>query len=409
MLIPIGDYLVVVPYNPRESVRRVLNRFELHPDDQIQISGTNKEFLTVCFVLILVSNNSKFILLTVANDIQSGHNGPITVYELIGTRVELATPASQRQVAFLASLATGGDAEKLKALAGDDQYKKEILGGRFSVIDLLEDYPSIKLTFSSFLDMLQPLAPRQYSISSSPLAAPAVPALSSQYQLRGDEDVGAKTSMTASLTYDVFTAEAFSGHGRQFNGVSSTYLSMLTPGSRLRCFVRKTNTPFRLPNDPKTPVIMVAAGTGIAPMRAFIQERASISASRPGGSEVLGPAVLYFGCRDFEEDFLYKEELAAWETQGVVKVRPAYSKKAPEGQSTSHVDQVIWSDREELKGMFADGARILVCGSAARLGRSTQDVFMRIYGEVQPEATKEEAQAWLLKQKEERYVSDVFG
>jgi len=221
-----------------------------------------------------------------------------------------------------------------------------------------------------------------------------------------DDDSNA--SLTCSITYDVLEgAPANSGHGT-FTGVSSSYLSNLPVGSRLRCTVRGTNSSkFRLPPDPKTPVIMVAAGTGIAPMRAFIQERAAIAGAR--GAAALGPAVLYYGCRDHTDDFLYRDELVAWESAGAVRLRLAFSRRAPPGQETAHVDELIWRDKGELSGLFRDGARILVCGSASRLGQSTHDVCLRIHRDVHPEVSAEEAEQWLLKQKEDRYLSDVFG
>ncbi|KAK0632364.1 cytochrome P450 [Immersiella caudata] len=388
-----GDYLAVQPYNPRESVNRVLRKFGLHPDSLITVSGTTKEHL-------------------------KAHNGgPISAYELITTRVELATPASQRQVATLASLSSGPDAERLAAQATNDLYSREILSKRFSVLDLLEDFPSCSLPLASYLDMLTPLTPRQYSISSSPYAQPPVPfslspfSLSPSASTTSEEPAEEPISLTASLTYDIYTSPSLSHPTTQtFNGVASSYLSHLAPSTRLRCFVRKTNIPFHLPADPKTPVIMVAAGTGIAPMRAFIQDRVAIAEARPGGAEShLGPAILYYGCRSSEEDFLYKEELAKWEKMGAVKVRTAFSKQPGEDGRTGHVDERIWEDREELKGLFAKGARILVCGSAARLGRSTSEVCLRIWSESHPEKARREAEEWLLAQKEDRYVSDVFG
>ncbi|KAK0618291.1 cytochrome P450 [Bombardia bombarda] len=389
-----GDYLVVQPYNPRDSIIRVMNRFGLHPDDLVTVSGTTKGHL------------------------KADNGGPISVYELIATRVELANPASQRQLTTMANLSQGTDAERLNALASDALYTNEILNKRFSILDLLEDFPSCALSFAAYLDMLSPLSPRQYSISSSPLAQAAVPASSTRFSSSStanhpSEDIttSPKTSLTATLTYDVYQSPSYSHPATTtFHGVASSYLASLLPGARLRCFVRRTSVPFRLPVDPKTPVIMVAAGTGIAPMRAFIQDRAAIAAARPGGAEaVLGPAVLYYGCRDYEEDYLYREELKGWEGVGVVKVRVACSKRAEEGEEVGHVDQLLWRDREELRGLFDAGARILVCGSAARLGRSTAEVCLGVYMEAHPEKDRAEAEAWLLAQKEDRYVGDLFG
>lgn len=330
--------------------------------------------------------------------------------------MELANPASQRQVATLAALSKDADAEKLNALATDPLYAREVLEKRFSVLDLLDDFPSCSLSLAAYLDLLPPLTPRQYSISSSPYAHPPIPASSTAFAIPASEPQtetdDEPACLTASLTYDVYEGPSYAHPTTHtFHGVASSYLSTLEPSARIRCFVRRTNIPFRLPVDPKTPVIMVAAGTGIAPMRAFIQDRVAIAAARAGGSEAhLGPAILYYGCRSAEEDFLYREELAAWEKLGVVKVRTAFSKKpdAADGR-TSHVDERIWEDREELKGLFAEGAKILVCGSAARLGRSTAEACLKIYAEQHPEQTRRQAEEWLMRQKEDRYVSDVFG
>ncbi|KAK0729220.1 cytochrome P450 [Apiosordaria backusii] len=377
-----GDYLAIQPFNPRDSIRRVLNRFGLHPDDLITVTGTTKEHL------------------------KSESGGPISVFELIGTRVELANPASQRQVAHLASLSSGLDAENLQALASDEEYPTSVLAKRFSVLDLLEDYPSCKLSFASYLDMLSPLSPRQYSISSSPLAQKPLPNQGFLSFAASEEGADpATSSLTATLTYDVYHSPSLSHpSSKTFNGVSSSHLASLQPGSRLRCFVRKTNAPFRLPSDPSTPVIMVAAGTGIAPMRAFLQERSAISSARGGFPKSgLGPAVLYYGCRDYEEDYLYKEELSQWEQEGVVKVRAAFSRRAPDGEGkVGHVDELIWEDRERLKQLIKEGAKILVCGSAGRLGRSTAEVCLRIYEEEFPERGREGAEEWLGRMREER-------
>lgn len=280
-----------------------------------------------------------------------------------------------------------------------------------SVLDLLEEFPSCELSLAEYLVMLQPLAPRQYSISSSPLAYPPVPTAAASFlkHTAAAADDESSTCLTCSITYDVLEgAPAMSGRG-SFAGVASSHLSNLLPGSRLRCSVRGTaSSKFRLPPDPKTPVVMVAAGTGIAPMRAFVQERAAVAGAR-GASAALGPAVLFYGCRDHEQDFLYRDELAAWEAAGAVTVRAAFSRRAPQGQGTAHVDELIWEEREELRSLFKAGARVLVCGSASRLGQSTHDVCVRIYREGHPEVSADEAEEWMLRQKEDRYLSDVFG
>ncbi|KAE9364809.1 ferredoxin reductase-like protein [Stipitochalara longipes BDJ] len=147
---------------------------------------------------------------------------------------------------------------------------------------------------------------------------------------------------------------------------------------------------------------MIAASTSIAPMRAFIQERAAIAEA---GVRKLGPATLFFGRRHENKVFIYKDELLVCEKQGVVKIKPAFSKLE---NKPRYVQDVIWEDKEEVADMFKAGGKIYLCGSVARLGKSAAEVCKKIYVE-RTGATETEADAWLEKQKEDRYVSDVFG
>ena len=149
---------------------------------------------------------------------------------------------------------------------------------------------------------------------------------------------------------------------------------------------------------------MVAAGTGIAPMRGFIEERACLAEA---GGKKLGPALLYFGCRDAEKDFIYADELKRWEEAGVVEVRPAFSRHGPEGHY-KYVPDRLWAEREELATLFMNGAKIFLCGSASKLAKSSNEVVQKIWLEKNPGKTEQDAFDWLQRQREERYVSDVF-
>ncbi|KAI0444421.1 cytochrome P450 [Xylaria telfairii] len=361
-----GDYLVVLPTNPLGLVRRVAIRFGLNVMDIVTVKGTSKTFLI--------------------------GRGPSTVIEILGGRVELGTVASKRQIEAIANTAEGSEQHKLQGLvSSEDVFKNEVIDKRMSVLDILEDYPSARLSFAAYLDMLRPLAPRRYSISSSPLATlPDKP-------------------VRASLTYDVHLASALSGNGRLFEGVASTYLASRTLGSRIPCSVRRSNTGFHLPKDPSMPIIMVAAGTGLAPMRGFIQQRAYIAANNRG---ILGAALLYFGCRDFEKDFLYADELREWESLGAVQVRPAFSRHGPprsQGEAEyKYTHERMWEERDEIRDLFRKGAKIFVCGSASKLAKSTNEVTKRIWRAAYPDKSEQDSQDWLDSIREVRYVSDVF-
>ncbi|CAK1356734.1 unnamed protein product [Cercospora beticola] len=344
-----GDYLVVQPRNPLASVQRITRLFNLHEHDLVSFSGTSKKFLP---------------------------QEPTSVREFLSSAVELATPITKRQLEIVSRHAPGDKKDALARMA--DNYD-EILEKRYSVIDVLEE-TSATIPFEQYVDMLQVLAPRQYSISSSPLVSPDA----------------------VSLTIDVHESPALSGQG-EFRGVASTYLASRRLGDRITCFVRPTQIGFRLP-QPKTPLIMFAAGTGIAPMRAFLQERSAIAQAQ--GADVLGPAVLCFGCRHKDKDYIYRDELENWEKQGIVKVLTAFS-KMDDGEHRRYVPDLIAEHKEELSQMFRDGGKVFLCGSAARLGKSVSEACMKLYAEARG-VTMEDAEKWLQSVKTDRYVSDVY-
>lgn len=389
-----GDYLTVLPYNNVDTIRRVLSRFELQGDDLLTLSGTKKAFL--------ISQSTQ------------------SIFEFLATRVELNVPVTQRQIAVFTEYSSS-EKEKggLQRFVSDDTlYQSTILAKRYSILDLLDDYPSIKIPFSIYVDMLKPLMPRQYSISSSPLASSST---SFQQQIESDKPATTPSpSLRASITYDIHSSPSLSNPSRLFQGVATSYLASLTPGQKIHAHVRATNRAFHLPPSPSTPLILICAGSGIAPMRGFLQERAAIAEARGSSSSNndptstkdehhLGTTLLYFGCRDFELDYLYADELEHWQSMGVVQLRPAFSKRAPPGGKTAYVPERMWEEREEISKLFLEGAKIMVCGSASKLAKSTAEVCKRIWTEAHPGAGEQEAEEWLEGVRETRYVSDVFG
>lgn len=147
---------------------------------------------------------------------------------------------------------------------------------------------------------------------------------------------------------------------------------------------------------------MIAAGTGIAPMRAFLQERAAI---KEAGVKKLGPAMLFFGCRNKDKDFIYQDELEGWEKQGIVEVKPAFSR--PDSGPKHYVPDVLEENKERAAQLFRDDGRIYLCGSAARLGKSTADICKKIYRDYTGNS-EEAADEWLARIKVDRYISDVY-
>lgn len=352
-----GDYLSVLPHNPIGVVMRALKRFDLASDSQI----------------IIRKPDSSLTSLPVDH--------PVNASEVLFHYVELAQPATRGQVATLADATEGPQQAELRALAEEGAYQRDVLAKRVSVLELLERYPACGLGLAAFLEMLPPARARQYSISSSPLWNPE----------------------RCTLTVAVVDAPALSGRGR-YQGMASTYLANCAPGTRVVVAVRSSNDNFHPPASPEVPMIMVCAGTGLAPFRGFLQERAMQALS----GRSVARSLLFFGCDHPDVDFLYKDELAAWEAAGVVSVRPAFF-KAPEG-NVSFVQHRLWQDRADVSELFRRGAHVYVCGDGRHMAPAVRETFVRIYQEAVG-ATPEAAEAWVEKIEREsgRYVSDVFA
>jgi cytochrome P450 / NADPH-cytochrome P450 reductase len=352
-----GDYLAVLARNPQINVERTLRRFGLASDTMVLLrrdSGT-------------------------PSTLPLGY--PVSCGELLTNYVELSQPATRSQVAALTA-ATRCPPEKaeLQRLSGEE-YETGVLAKRLSVLDLLERYQSCDLSFAAFLPMLPPMRARQYSISSSPL---------------WQED-------HVTLTVAVVNVPALSGTGR-FLGVASTYLANTAAGDRISIAVRPSNARFHPPADAAVPVIMICAGSGVAPFRGFLQERAI----QKQAGQTVGPALLLFGVTAPDLDYLYRDELAAWEKLGIVQVLPAFS-DVPDGD-VRYVQDRVRAERWRIAYLFRQGAIVYVCGDGAHMAPSVRNALINIYREATG-VDEPAARAWADEVEHERgrYVADVFA
>ncbi len=353
-----GDYLAVLPLNPSDLVQRALARFNLDYDSHVQLNMERGDtFLPT--------------------------GAPVAVGELLSSYVELAAPATRTQLEHLADVAADpAHRAELEALAQDrGRHAAEIVDKRVSMLDLLETYPSCQLPFTSFLERLTQLTPRRYSISSSPLWSPD----------------------HATLTFAVVQAPAWSGRGT-FEGVASTHLALARPGSRIAVSVRPSNAAFHPPQSLDVPLIMVCAGTGLAPFRGFVQDRA-LRAEAEGTTPA--SSLLFFGCRAPDTDFLYQAELASWADQANVGLRPVFSAEPEDGRK--YVQDRLWADRADVVELVKQGAIVYVCGDGKNMGPQVRDTCGRIYREATG-ASVADADAWMdeLERTHGRYVADIF-
>jgi cytochrome P450/NADPH-cytochrome P450 reductase len=310
---------------------------------------------------------------------------PFVVSEVLSARVELQAPLTRAQIRTLAEFATDpAEQAELAGLGADGEdnvakYREQILFKRVSLLDMVQRYRSIDVPLNTCLDLLPGLAPRYYSISSSPTAYPD----------------------RCSITVGVLRAPARNGDG-VFFGTSSNFLARTQPGAMVPGFIRPPGLPFDVPNDPTTPMIMIATGTGLSPFRGFLQERAA-----QGAKAKLGPALLVYGCRLPDSDFIYEEEVRQFEADGVVEVVTAYS-RVQDG-TAGQVQDAVRGHADQILELVARGGITYVCGGAGTVAPALRDAFAEIY-QRQAGVSAQEGVAWLEEQRAaNRYLEDVWA
>ncbi|MFI0467960.1 cytochrome P450 [Saccharopolyspora sp. 5N102] len=300
---------------------------------------------------------------------------PIAVRDLLARHVELQDRPTAEQLGVLAELnPCPPEQAALRALADDAADQRTLL-------DVIEDHPALRevLTWPVILDLLPPMRPRHYSISSSPAADPR----------------------HADLMVSLLQGPARSGRG-EFRGTGSGYLNAVQPGDTVLARVQPCREAFRIGTD--VPVVMIAAGTGLAPFRGAIADRRGLVES---GAR-LAPALCYFGCDAADADYLHAAELAAAESAGAVAVRPVFS-EAPVG-GHRFVQHRIAAEADEVWNLLQDGAKVYVCGDGNRMAPGVRDAFRAVYRERVPGSDAETADAWLQGLiAEGRYVEDVYS
>jgi sulfite reductase (NADPH) flavoprotein alpha-component len=272
----------------------------------------------------------------------------------------------------LISFITGGATRaKAQALARGDDPDGDL--ALLDVLGTLHKFPGLRMSPEAFVEALEPLQPRLYSISSSPKPVP-----------------GLLTLTVDSVRYRLGRRERF--------GTASTFLSeRAAPGGPVPVYLQKAHG-FALPADPATPVIMVGPGTGVAPFRAFLQERAAVSAP--------GPNWLLFGHQRSACDFFYADELNAMKTAGqLARLSLAWSR---DGDEKIYVQDRMRQSGADLWAWLQQGAHFYVCGDAKRMAKDVERAMVdvaREHGKLDAEA----AVAFVTGLKKAgRYQADVY-
>ena len=291
-----------------------------------------------------------------------------TVREAFAWQVDIARPLD-RTMLLLAAATTGKEAAALQRLAdGDDGAQPE----NADLLDLLEAFPSARPRLFDLVKSLPALKPRLYSIASSLQAEPG----------------------QVHLCVGVVRAER---RGRVRHGIASSFLAhRAAVHGQILANIQPSH--FRLPADPATPVIMVGPGTGIAPFRAFLQERAAAG--------VAGKSWLFFGDQHEATDFLFADELSGWLASGTLaRLDTAWSR---DQARKIYVQDRMREHAADLWRWLNDGAHFYVCGDAMRMAKDV-DAALRDIAAKQGGLSEAAAKDWTASlARQGRYLRDVY-
>jgi len=345
-----GDHLAVMPINSFDTVLRVAICLGVELDDIVMLGSAGGEELA-----------------------HLPYNVPVNIRRLLLHHVDLSAALSHTFLTMAAEKARK-PAEQAAILALAD--KNSDGADDMRLVQLLESFSSLKISLPDVLPLLPPMRQRYYSISSSP-AGPCGPRVAS------------------------ITVGLVEGHSQidnsHYQGLASGLLHNLMPGMPVDVFVA-SNDRFRLPVDPKAPVMMIGPGTGLAPFRGFLQELAANPRE--------APAALFFGCRS-EAEYIYKTELEAAAMAGTLEhMSVAFSRAGPE---KVYVQHKLWESRSAVWEMLKNGGYVYVCGDARHMAKDVDQTLVRIVQEVGAHSYESALEFVQGLTESDRYLQDVWA
>jgi sulfite reductase (NADPH) flavoprotein alpha-component len=293
-----------------------------------------------------------------------------TLREVLSDEVSLA-PAPDSLFELISFITGGAQREKARALAQGDDPDGD--AATLDVMAALQKFSGVRPHPEAFVEALEPLQPRLYSISSSHNATPG------------------KLSLTVDCVRYVIGK-------RKRLGLASTFLAeRIKPGEQVKVYVQKAHG-FALPDDPRVPIIMIGPGTGIAPFRAFLLDRRAAGAT--------GRNWLFFGHQRSEFDFFYGDELNAMKMAGLLtRLSLAWSR---DGEKKFYVQDRMREVGRELWSWLAEGAHLYVCGDAKRMAKDVERALVDIVAQHGARSTDEAVSFVGELKKKGRFQQDVY-
>lgn len=308
---------------------------------------------------------------------------PVSVRECLTRYCDLSGALRRSDLKQLAPYAQDPTDKKallrLSSKEGKAEYKEKVLDAQKGLADILKLCPSIEAPLEHFLMFCPRLIPRFYTISSSSSEHPK------------------------SVHITVSVSENTRKDGSVFKGVCSSYLAGLKPGKEtVRVFNRDST--FRLPKDTSRPIVMIGPGTGVAPMRALLQERAF---QRKTEKKTVGKSILYFGCKKRSMDFIYEKEMKAFQKDGTLNdLHLAFSRENKEKVYVQHL--LAKNAKSTWQLLEKDGAYVYVCGGV-KMGNDVSEALQTIC-EQEGSMSKDDAKSYMKNLAANgRYVQELWA
>jgi sulfite reductase (NADPH) flavoprotein alpha-component len=364
-----SSYRITPAGSPKDTKHHVISLagsgMTYRPGDSLGVRPRNPEPLVEAILQRLGASGNEPVTI--------GQGPELTFREALSTKFDLSNPSKRLLEACVAK-----GAENLRPLVekgGEEQFKHYVHAWDdvHDVLDVLNDAPAVQFSAAEFIGLMRALQPRLYSVSSSLVRHPDEAHL-----------------LVLSVTYDV--------RGRERLGVCSTFINDRWPeGEKAPIYLQSAQKHFALPVDPSTPMIMVGPGTGLAPFRAFLEEREEMGAK--------GRNWLFFGEQSAKWGFYYGEELTEWERRGFLRLDLAFSR---DQAFKIYVQHRMHEQARDIYAWLEEGAELFICGDKGKMAADVQNELLSII-ETQGGRTPEQAAEYVADlKKSHRLKLDVY-
>lgn len=379
-----GDHLAVWPSNSDENIKQFLKCFGLEDKENT--------------IIELKALDSTYSI---------PFPSPITYGAVIRHHLEISGPISRQLFLSIAGFAPNEETKATLTRIGNDkqEFASTITRRKFNIADALlfasKGKAWVDVPFEFIIENVQHLTPRYYSISSSSLSEKQLINITAVVEAEVESDGRAVTGVVTNLLKNIEIEQ------NNTNETPVVHYDLNGPRNKFSKFklpvhVRRSN--FKLPKNTTTPVILIGPGTGVAPLRGFVRER--VQQVKNGVN--VGKTILFYGCRNEHDDFLYKQE---WSEYASVlgdkfEMFNAFSRQDP--SKKVYVQDKIVENYKIVNELLNNGATIYVCGDASRMARDVQAAIAKIVAkdrDISQESATELVKSWKVQN---RYQEDVW-